>query len=362
MYSVEEARDRILGHIRPLAAIDLPLGEVFGCVLAEDVKTGIELPPFASSAMDGFAVRSSDIASATAAMPVTLPVVGRAMIGHRPKDVVGENEAVAIATGAPIPAGADCIVPVELTISPGGAQDRVEILESVPAGRHVRPAGEDSHMGDVLVPAGRRLGAPELGLVAAAGHSHVPVYPRPRVAVISTGDELVEPGKTLDYGQIHDSNAVTIAAQVKEAGAQPFHVGIVKDDVARLREEVLAHVASADAFISSGGVSVGERDVVKAAFAAEGNVDFYKVAMQPGMPQGFGIVEGRPFFGLPGNPVSVFVSIKLESQTPQTMNDRLPPPCLPRPVAYARAQSRVYMVHVLRDQSPRQHSRSSHSH
>ena len=163
----------------------------------------------------------------------------------------------------------------------------------------------------VLVEQGRRLGAPELGLLANAGFPHPVVHPRPRVIVLSTGDELVPPTEEPEFGQIRDSNAYTIFGAVREAGAIPVLAGIVKDDVEQLKETLLVHEIQADAFISSGGVSVGERDVVKAAFFRRGDLDFYKVAMQPGMPQGFGHIEGKPYFGLPGNPVSVFVSFEV---------------------------------------------------
>jgi molybdopterin molybdotransferase len=178
-------------------------------------------------------------------------------------------------------------------------------------GRHIRPSGEDVQEGDVLVKVGRRLQSAELGLLANAGASHPLVHPRPRVVVISTGDELVPPSQHTEFGQVHDSNAYTLFAGVREAGAQPVMAGIVRDDPDELKETVLSHLVQADAFISSGGVSVGERDVVKAAFFRRGDLDFYRVAMQPGMPQGFGHIEGKPFFGLPGNPVSVFVSFEV---------------------------------------------------
>jgi molybdopterin molybdotransferase len=181
----------------------------------------------------------------------------------------------------------------------------------MPEGRHIRPAGEDVKAGESLVPAGRRLQGPELGLLANAGVSHPLVRPRPRVVVLSTGDELVPPSQTPEFGQIRDSNAYTLFAALRDAGAVPMLAGIVRDDVDALKETVLSHLVQADAFVSSGGVSVGERDVVKAAFFRRGELDFFKVAMQPGMPQGFGLIEGKPYFGLPGNPVSVFVSFEV---------------------------------------------------
>jgi molybdopterin molybdotransferase len=308
LVSVEEARERILSQIRPLQPLELPLQEAEGCVLARNVVAGSDIPDFASSAMDGFAVRSHDVADASSAAPVELKIVGRASIGRRPDATVGGGETVRIATGAPIPAGADTIVPIENCEI---VADVVHILAPSPEGKHIRPTGEDVKGGEVLLPAGRRLGAPELGLLATAGFSHPLVHPRPRVVVLSTGDELVPPGQATDYGQVHDSNAYLVFGALREVGAVPMMAGIVRDEVDELKETVLSHLVQADAFVSSGGVSVGERDVVKAAFFKRGDLDFYKVAMQPGMPQGFGHIEGKPFFGLPGNPVSVFVSFEI---------------------------------------------------
>lgn len=309
LISVEDARDRILSRIEPLPPLALPLTDAFGCVVVEDITARDDMPSFASSAMDGFAVRASDVVGASPQSPVEMKVVGRAMIGLRPDVTVGMGEAVAIATGAPIPAGADCIVPVENSESPD--EDRVRVFEPVAQGRHVRPRGEDAQEGDVLVPAGKRLGAPELGLLANAGVPHPLVRPRPRVIVLSTGDELIPPTDEPAFGQVHDSNAYTLFGALREAGAMPVLAGIVRDDPDALKETIAAYEIQADAFVSSGGVSVGERDVVKAAFAGRGDVGFTRVAMQPGMPQGFGFVEGKPFFGLPGNPVSVFVSFEI---------------------------------------------------
>jgi len=308
LVTVDEAREKVLSAVRPLGSLQVPLTEAYGCVLAEDVVADHDLPAFASSAMDGFAVRSSDIAGASPSSPIELKIVGRALIGRRPESTVGGHEASRIATGAPIPAGADTIVPIENAEVLG---EIVRIVDPAPEGRHIRPVGEDVRSGMVLVEQGRRLGAPELGLLANAGFPHPVVHPRPRVIVLSTGDELVPPTEEPEFGQIRDSNAYTIFGAVREAGAIPVLAGIVKDDVEQLKETLLVHEIQADAFISSGGVSVGERDVVKAAFFRRGDLDFYKVAMQPGMPQGFGHIEGKPYWGLPGNPVSVFVSFEV---------------------------------------------------
>jgi molybdopterin molybdotransferase len=285
LLSVEDARRNVLAQIHPLASLQLPLTEAYGCVIAEDIVAERDLPEFASSAMDGFAVRSSDVAGATPARPIELKIVGSARIGRRPDAVVGGGEAVRIATGAPIPAGADTIVPIE-NAEPGG--EMATIFDGPAAGQHIRPSGEDVKAGQVLVRSGKRLGPPEMGLLANAGFPHPHVHPRPRVIVLSTGDELIPPTETPEFGQVRDSNAYMIFSALRDVGAQPVLAGIVKDDVDALKDTV-----------------------VKAAFFRRGDVDFYKVAMQPGMPQGFGQIEGKPYFGLPGNPVSVFVSFEI---------------------------------------------------
>jgi molybdopterin molybdotransferase len=308
LVAVDEYHDRVLERVEPLAPIALHLQEALGCVAAEDVHGQEDMPAFSSSAMDGFAVRSSDVSEASPSSPVELSIVGRARIGRRPDATVGGKEAIRIDTGAPIPAGADCVVPIENCMA---SQDTVRVLQGAAAGKHVRPVGEDSRSGDLLVPKGRKLGAPELGILASAGYARALVHPRPRLVILSTGDELVEPGQFPQFGQVRDSNAYTLFGGAREAGVRPFMAGIVRDDVDGFRETVLSQLAQADVFVSSGGVSVGEHDVVKRAFFKRGEVEFTRVAMQPGMPQAFGHIEGTPYFGLPGNPVSVFVSFEL---------------------------------------------------
>src|SRR6478735_1701555 len=240
---LDEARERVLSRIETLRPLQLPLTDAYGCVAAEDIFSAVDPPEFASSAMDGFALRASDVADASATDPAELKVVGHAMIGQRPEATVGMGEAVAIATGAPIPAGAD----------------------AVEEGRHVRPRGEDVRAGEVLVPHGKRLSAGELGLLANAGVPHPMVHPRPRIVVLSTGDELIPPTDSPTFGQVRDSNAYTLFAALREAGAIPVLAGIVRDDPESLKEAVFNFEIQADGFVSSGGVSVGERDVVKAA-------------------------------------------------------------------------------------------------
>lgn len=302
----EEYRELILSAIEPLPAVELPLRDTFGCVLAEDVRARGDIPAFDSSAMDGFATIAGDIADATSDRPVALSAAGQVEMGRAPDVTVGPGTAVRIPTGGVVPSGADCVVPIEDCRVEDG---RILVLRALDAGTHVRPAGQDMRAGDVLAPAGVRLLGPQLGLLGAGGARTARVHPLARVAVISTGDELVEPGEPAAVGQIPDANGLTLFGAVREAGADPVVAGIVRDDPEALRK--LIEATEADTFVASGGVSVGQRDPVKGAFRETGEVRFFRLAMQPGMPQAFGRVGGRPFFGLPGNPVSVFVSFEL---------------------------------------------------
>ncbi|HEX2178284.1 MAG TPA: gephyrin-like molybdotransferase Glp, partial [Actinomycetota bacterium] len=231
-----------------------------------------------------------------------------AFIGKTPDAEVGPGEAMWIATGAPVPPGADCIAPKEdVTAEP----ETVTVHKRFEPGQFVRPPGQDLKEGDVVVPAGKVLAGPELGNLSTAGFAEVKVYPKVRVCVVSTGDELVEPGSKPAYGQIPDGNGYTISGCLKELGITPLRPPIVPDDEDLLREVFVANAPKVDVFISSGGMSVGDLDVVRKVVEELGKIDAYKVAMQPGMPQAFGVVEGRTYFGLPGNPVSVFVSFEL---------------------------------------------------
>jgi molybdopterin molybdotransferase len=308
LISVEEARDRVLSRIAPRPTINLPLQEAHGCVLAEDVVASEDIPPFATSAMDGFAVRAVDIGGATPSRPTGLTIVGEVAMGRLPEVSVPAGGAARIPTGGVVPTGSDCIVPIEHCLI---EEERVLVLRPSQVGRYIRPRGEDVEAGDVVVPRGRRLLGPELGLLAAAGRDSVQVYPRARVRFFSTGDELVEAGSPRSPGQIPDANAFTLYGAVLEAGAIPIPAGIIRDDAESVRDVVRSSSGSPDVVVASGGVSVGERDPVRGAFFGSGDVQFYGVAMQPGMPQAFGVVDGRPFFGLPGNPVSVFVSFEV---------------------------------------------------
>jgi molybdopterin molybdotransferase len=306
MQPVDEYLAEILAAIVPLAPRELSLADAYGAVAAQDVTARWPLPPFDNSAMDGYAVRAAEVAGA----PLTLPVDGEIAAGDTSGRALAPGTCIRIMTGAPLPAGADAVVQFELTDS-GTAQ--VLIREPVEAGTHVRARGGDAVPGDLLLARGTRIGAVALGLLAAAGLGTVLARPRPRVTVISTGDELVEPGQPLVPGQIWESNSVMLAAAARQAGCPATRYPVVRDRTEAVLAAVQDAMASADVLVTSGGVSMGgEHDVVKAALSKLGTIGFRKVAMQPGMPQGFGLVgDGVPIFTLPGNPVSSYVSFQL---------------------------------------------------
>src|SRR4051812_4137795 len=260
--------------------------------------------------MDGYAVRSADVATASASAPVVLPVVGDIAAGSTGAYNVQPGLCVRIMTGAPMPAGADAGVPVEGT---DGGSAQVRINQPIEPGRHLRRAGEELATGSIVLNPGAHLGATQIGLLAAVGRERVLSRPRPRVVVLSTGSELVDPGTPLSTGQIPDSNSTLLTAAAREAGAIAFRVGIVRDDPRVLLDTLEDQLIRADMVLTSGGVSVGAYDVVKEAIGRLGEVRFDRVAMQPGMPQGFGVIgpDRTPFFGLPGNPVSAYVSFEV---------------------------------------------------
>jgi molybdopterin molybdotransferase len=308
--SVDEHLDDVLAAVAPLSPLDLTLLDAHGCVLAEDVATSFPLPPFDNSAMDGYAVRAADVASASDATPVTLPVVGDIAAGSSGPYSVQPGLCVRIMTGAPLPAGADAVVPVEWT---DGGVAQVVVRRAAEPGRHIRRSGEDAPTGARVLTAGTHLGATQVALLAAVGRERVAARPRPRVVVLSTGNELVEPGTALTPGKIPDSNSSLLTAAAKESGGIAFRVGIVPDDPRELIDTLEDQLIRADLVVTSGGVSVGAYDVVKAAIGRLGDVRFDRVAMQPGMPQAFGVIgpDRTPFFGLPGNPVSAYVSFEV---------------------------------------------------
>jgi molybdopterin molybdotransferase len=312
LVSVDDYREGILAGLEPLDPITLPLADSHGCVLADDVVAQWPLPSFDNSSMDGYAVIASDVSAAAETSPVTLTVIDDVPAGSRADVALRPGCAVRIMTGAPIPSGTDCIVPVEVT---DAGTDSVEIRERVAAGSYIRRAGEDVIIGDVVVRAGTLLSSRQLAVIAAVGKGHVVVYPRPRVAVLSTGSELVEPGTPLSKGMISDSNSFLLVSAANEAGAQAYRVPPVPDDAEAFSAAISDQLHRADLILTSGGVSMGAYDTVKEVFSSYGTVEFTKVAMHPGMPQGHGVVgesddERIPVITLPGNPVSSYISFQ----------------------------------------------------
>ena len=295
-------------HARPAVAVALT--EAQGLVLAEDVIAQLALPVFDNSAMDGYAVRAEDTSGATPERPVVLPVAEDIPAGRTDQLTLRPKTAHRIMTGAPLPAGATAIVPVEDT---DGGVDAVAIWQPREPGKHIRRAGEDVAPGTTVLRAGQVVTPAVLGLAAALGMAELTVIPRQRVLVISTGSELVAPGTPLLPGQIYESNSIMLAGAVREAGADVIAVATAEDDVAQFSSLLDRYAANADLIITSGGVSAGAYEVVKDAFGRDGDqgVEFVKVAMQPGMPQGIGRVAGTTIVTLPGNPVSALVSFEV---------------------------------------------------
>ncbi len=307
---VDDLLDAVLARIEPLPAFGQPLGESLGLAAAEEVRAGVRLPRFDNSAMDGYAVRADDVRGAVEADPVTLPVVGEIGAGRAGLLAISPGTAVKIMTGAPVPQGADTVIPYEWT-DRGSA--RVEIRRSAAVGTNIRRAGEDIAVEDVVLSEGTVIGARQLGLLAAVGRDRVRTRPRPRVVVLSTGSELRDPGTELGHDTIYDANSYLLAAAVREAGAIAYRVGIVPDETRAFTDALEDQLVRADLVITSGGVSEGDYDVVKEALRPLGTVWFGRVAMQPGKPQGFGVVgeDATPIFTLPGNPVSAYVSFQV---------------------------------------------------
>jgi molybdopterin molybdotransferase len=307
MISVEAALEKILSHIQPLGFEKVSLLEAQGRVIAEDIYATRDIPPLDNSAMDGYAVRSEDIQEASSSRPVRLEIIEDLPAGSVSRKTVGKGEAIRIMTGAPIPRGADTVVQVEDTAK----EDRyTQIFRAVPLGENIRRAGEDVGKGDRVIAKGDLIRPAEVGMLASVGRSFVSVYQRPQVAILCTGEELVDVDGELGEGKIVSSNSYTLAAQVKDAGAIPIQLGIARDRKEDI-EQKLRQGIRADVLISSAGISVGDYDLVKDVLKDLGmEMVFWKVAMKPGKPLAFGTIGGKPAFGLPGNPVSSMVSFE----------------------------------------------------
>lgn len=302
-----DVQDHVVGRMAPLGEESLPLERALGLALARDVTAAEPVPPFDNSAMDGYAVRAGDCEAAGADAPVRLKVVGELPAGAAPDRDVGAGEAIRIMTGAAVPPGCDGIVIVENTETDGD-----EVVVTAPAGDHIRAAGGDVAVGDLVFEAGTSIGPAHLGVLASLGMSEVPVRRRPRVGVISTGDELVPPGEPLPPGKIRESNRPMLLALVEQAACDPVDLGTVADDVGAVTRAFERGAADCDALISSGGVSMGgEYDVVRIVLDRIAGMNWFQVAIKPAKPFAVGAIDGVPVFGLPGNPVSSLVSFEM---------------------------------------------------
>lgn len=309
MLSVEEALERILAEIRPLDVVQVPLADTLGQVLAQDIVAEEDIPPFDNSAMDGFALLSKD-SKTHDGQPPRLRVTGGVAAGYVADHAVEEGTAMRIMTGAPVPPGADTVIQVELTRYDGSESTWVEVLQEVAPGNNIRPAGEDIHRGQTVMVHGTEIGAWEIGILATLGRASVPVVRRARVAILGTGDEVIDVGEPLQPGKIRNSNSYLLEAAVRQVGAEPKRLGVARDTVESLREK-FSEAIQYDLILTSGGVSVGDFDLVKNIMQEQGNINFWRINMRPGKPVAFGHISGVPLLGLPGNPVSSAVTFEL---------------------------------------------------
>ncbi len=308
MIPLEEAQARINADITVLPIADVALRDARGLVLAETVTAPESIPPFANTAMDGFAIKAADLAGASASSPKELPIAATVAAGAVAPRALQSGEAMRIMTGAPLPDGADAIIMVELTES---NDSTVRCLAEVPVGNHVRNAGDDLVEGTVVFEAGELLSPHHIGVLASVGRETVKVHRRPRVGVFSTGDELVVGPVTLEPGQIRDSNRPTLLALVEQAGFEAVDLGVLRDDRGEIEAALREAVHGCDALLTSGGVSMGDFDFVKQVLSELGDLSWMQVAIKPAKPLAFGLLLGTPIFGLPGNPVSSAVSFEL---------------------------------------------------
>jgi molybdopterin molybdotransferase len=337
MLSVEDALSRILSFVEPLETVAVPIAEAVGMVLGSDVTSDLNVPPLDNSAMDGYAVRAGDVAEASEGAPCTLRIIGTIAAGQMPSDPVTAGTAIRIMTGAPIPAGADSVVPFEETDeverrTEGRPMDEVSVNMPAPLGAHIRAAGRDITRGQTVLTAGTVMRPAQIGLLASLGHPNASVHRRPIVAILATGDELAQPGEELPEGRIYDSNSPGLAAAVVEAGGVPKPIGFARDDLDSVNAK-LDEGLDADLLITSAGVSKGDFDMVKDVLSERGEMEFWSVRMRPGKPLAFGLLSASgsvgkpetrsvsnkrtqgvtrsvPHLGLPGNPVSALVAFE----------------------------------------------------
>ncbi|GAC1668118.1 MAG: molybdopterin molybdotransferase MoeA [Ktedonobacteraceae bacterium] len=299
----------MLAELKALEASRVPLSETAGMILSEDIVAQEDIPPFDNSAMDGFALRSKDSQQRDGA-PARLRVTGGVAAGYVAEQEVAEGTAMRIMTGAPVPAGADSIIQIELTRNAGPESDWVEVLQEVAVGNNIRPAGDDMRRGQKIMLRGTEIGPWEIGILATLGVAQVPVVRRARVAIMGTGDEIVDIDQPLRPGKIRNSNSYLLEAAVRSAGAEAHRLGVARDTAESLRAK-FAEAATYDLILTSGGVSVGDFDLVKDIMTEQGQVDFWRINMRPGKPVAFGHIGGVPLLGLPGNPVSTAVTFEL---------------------------------------------------
>lgn len=319
LMSVRDAQVRILSVFEPTGCEVVDVSASAGRILFEDIRAPGDQPPFANSSMDGFAVRAADVSGATRLSPVVLDVITNIPAGLPSGVPVGPGQAARIMTGAPIPAGADSVVPVEDTSDasePSPAEREpgqpISIYRSARTGDNIRPRGQDFRQGQVLLKKGRRLQPQDVGILASVGQSRVRVHRQPRIAIFSSGDELIPPGQPLEPGQIYDSNQYILAALLEQAGAEVIRLGTARDDPIQIMKLLGRGVeAGVDMIVSSAGVSVGAYDFVRQVIETHGELSFWRVNMRPGKPLAFGAFSGIPLIGLPGNPVSAFMGCRI---------------------------------------------------